>query len=154
MKTILLAVLFTTTFLKVFCQKDDPQVKAINDRVLSLEYNMEVQTKASIDSSKAANNPYKVTFYKNKLDGTLAKLEEVILKPDVKITCYFSRQALIKAICIDKSTSSTLTLESYFRNDKLIYTTHRNVDGDNSQSGLIQHAKYYLEKYQLIMLQH
>ena len=151
MKKIIIIILLTSTFSKAFCQKDSLQIKLINDKILSIESALVIQPKACVDSSKIALEPFKELYYKNRLTGQLGKVDKIISSPEVKLTYYFSENSLIKVIVIDKSTNYTLNIESYFVRDKLVYSTHRSIDGDNSGKMLIKSAKEYIERYSLIM---
>jgi len=151
MKKLILVLLFVSTFLKSYCQKDSTQIKVINAKVAAIESALVIQPRASVDSSKNSLEPFKELYYKNRLVGELGKVDKIIFNPDVRITYYFSNKSLVKVVAIDKSTNYTFIIESFFHNDKLLYTTHRSIDGDNSGKRLIKSAKEYLERYDLIM---
>ena len=151
MKIIILILLLTSTFLETFSQKDSTQIKLINGKVLSIESALIIQPKACVDSSTVLFEPFKELYYKNRLTGELGKVEKIIFNPDVKLTYYFSENSLIKVIVVDNSTNYIFNIESYFHGDKLLFSTHRSIDGDNSQKWLIKNAKEYLERYKLNM---
>ncbi len=151
MKNIILLVLLISTFFKTFCQRDSTQIKLINGKLLAIESSLVIQPKACIDSSKISTEPFKELYYKNRLTGKLGKVDKIIFNPDVKLTYYFSEDSLIKVVVIDKSTNYTFNIESYFRGDKLLYSTHKSIDGDNSGKRLIRSAKEYVERYNVIM---
>ncbi len=151
MKRLILVLLIVSSFLKAYCQKDSTQIKLINAKVSALESALVIQAKACVDSSKNSHEPFKELYYKNILAGELGKVDKIIFNPDVRITYYFSNNLLIKVIAIDKSTNYTFTIESFFQNGKILYSTYRSVDGDNSGKWLIKNAKAYIERYRLIM---
>ena len=151
MKRLILVLLIGSTFLKAHCQKDSTLIKLINAKVSAIESALVIQPKACVDSSKNPVEPFKELYYKNRLGGELGKVGKIIFNPDVRITYYFSNNSLIKVIVIDKSTNYTFTIESFFQGDKLLYSTHRSIDGDNSGKRLIKSAKEYIERYDLIM---
>ena len=151
MKKIILVILLTSTFIKTFCQKDSTQIKLINGKVLAIESGLVIQPKACVDSSKVSIEPFKELYYKNRLTSELGKVDKIIYNPDVKLTYYFSENSLIKVIVVDKSTNYTFNVESYFHSDKLLFSTYRSIDGDNSGKRFIKSAKEYLERYNLIM---
>ncbi len=151
MKRLILVLLIVSTFLRAYCQKDSTQIKLINAKVSTIESALVIQPKACVDSSKNPLEPFKELYYKNRLVGELGKVDKIIFNPDVRITYYFSNNSLIKVTVIDKSTNSTFTIESFFQGDKLLYSTYRSIDGDNSGKRLIKSAKEYIERYGLIM---
>ena len=151
MKRLILVLLIVSAFLKSYCQKDSIQIKLINAKVLAIESALVIQPKACVDSSKISIEPFKELYYKNRLVGELSKVDKIIFNPNVRITYYFSNKSLIKVIVIDKSINYNFTIESFFQDDKLLYSTHRSIDGDNSGKRLIKSSKEYLERYDLIM---
>lgn len=151
MKRLILVLLIVSSFLKAYCQKDSTQIKLINAKVSAMESALLIQPKACVDSSKNSHEPFKELYYKNILVGELGKVDKIIFNPDVRITYYFTNNLLIKVIAIDKSTNITFTIESFFQGDKLLYSSHKNIDGDISGKWLIKYAKEYIERYGLIM---
>ena len=149
MKLVLVLIGFLY-FPQGYCQKDLPQIKLVNEKVLALESNLIIQPKAFVDSSTISNEPFKELYYKNRLTDKLGKVVKIIFNPDVRVTYYFLNNLLIKAIVVDRSTNDTFTIESYFREGKLFYSTHRSIEGDNSGRILIKSANEYLKRYDII----
>lgn len=139
-----------SAFPNAFCQIDSMQIKLINEQVSSIESALLIQPNVCVDSSKKSIEPFKELYYKSKLSNELAKVDKIILIPDVKISYYFFNKLLIKVVAVDKSTNYTFNIEAYFHDDKLIYIKRKSIDGDNSGKWLVKSAKKYLERYYLI----
>ena len=109
------------------------------------ENNSNCQIEITIDSSKLVTEPYIIKFFRSNKSGRLSYVQYQLLKPNVTLKYFYDNEKLIKVSGIDQSTEITFTPTLYFENGKLIYLTHRSIDGDNS-------GKYFLKKSNEYML--
>jgi hypothetical protein len=90
---------------------------------------------------------YGEMFLVDSISKELFEVEYSRINPYVNITYYFDKNELIKVIAIDKSTSTTFRVISYFKNNKMIYISRKPADGDNGGTFLLNKSKEYLNRY-------
>ena len=139
-------LLFVCSYL--LAQPNSVYIREVDLKVDLLEKNSKMQIGCLIDSSKRKFEPFTANFYSDMRNNKLAKVEFVVLKPSIKLVYYFSNDKLIKVIGVDKSTSETLDIVYYFKDEKVFYGRPRPVDGP-SRTGeyLLKKSKEYLSLF-------
>ncbi len=121
------------------------RIYIIDNICKEIENDSQCKNEITIDSSKLAFEPYVIKFYKSNKTGKLAYIQYQLLKPNVILNYFYEHDSLIKVSGIDQSTEMTFFPHLYFENGRIIYLTHRSIDGDNS-------GKYFLNKSKVISL--
>ncbi len=142
----------TLFFIFLLCQKIHAQPHAIVDNIdhfcSEMESHSTCQNEMTIDSSRSGTEAFVLKFYKSNINGKLTFIQFQLLKPSVLINYYYKDDTLVKVSGIDKSTELTLMPLIYFDGGKMIYTSQKSIDGDNSGKYFLKKSKVYLAYYQ------
>ncbi len=146
---LLASLVFLLLFNCTLSAQQHERVSMIDKLCYGLEAASNCQNEITIDSSSLSIHPYVIKFYRSNSSQRLSFVHYQLLKPFVSIKYFYQAEKLIKVAVIDRSTGTTLQPNLYFEDGKLIYLTHKSVDGDNSGNHFLSKSKEYLLYFQL-----
>lgn len=136
------------------CGQDSLKFRAIDSLIAQKEKQISSMPSIRVNADGfGLGDSYGEIFLADSISKELSKVEYDKMEVTrmnhryIKIIFYFDKNELIKVIVIDESIRPTFPVDSYFKNNKMIYTNHKSTEEDYGEVFLLNKSQKYLKRY-------